>query len=100
MTGGTSIVFTRKAISNETFIPKSNNLNNSIVDIDASQRYPYSMCQDMPTGLYTRWDYNEEAQKFEARQNRVRAFENMVISYFQTIIPESKIESYYTTGTQ
>ena len=54
MTGGPSIVFTRKAVANETFIRKSNNLCKSIVGIDASQQYPYSMCQDMPTGLYTR----------------------------------------------
>ena len=67
MTGGPSIVFTRKAVTNETFIRKSNNLWKSIVGIDASQLYPYSMCQDMPTGLYTRWDYDEETQKFKAR---------------------------------
>ena len=54
LTGGSSIVFTRKAVANETFIQKSNNLCKSIVGIDASQLYPYSMCQNMPTGLYTR----------------------------------------------
>ena len=58
------------------------------------------MCQDMPTGLYTRWDYNEETKKYKARQKRVRAFKNMFISYFQAIRPESKIESYYTSRTQ
>ena len=54
----------------------------------------------MPTGLYTRWDYDEESQKFKTRQNRVRTIENMVMSYFQAIRPEYKIESYYTTGKQ
>ena len=100
MTGGPSIVFTRKAGANKTFTPKSNNLCKSIVGIDASQLYPYSMCQDMPTGLYTRWDYDEETQKVKARQNRVRTFENMVVSYFQATSSECKIKSYYTTGTQ
>ena len=100
MTGGPSIVFTRKAVANETFIRKSKNLCKSIVGIDASQLYPYSMCQDMPTGLYTRWDYDEETQKFKARQNPVRTFENMVMSYFQATRTECKIESYYTTGKQ
>ena len=76
------------------------NLCKSIVGIDASQLYPYSMCQDMPTGLYTRWDYNKETQKFKARQNRVRTFENMVMSYFQATRTQCKIESYYTTGKQ
>ena len=100
MTGGSSIVFTRKTVAKETYIRKSNNLCKSIVGIDASQLYPYYMCQDMPTGLYTRWDYDEETQKFKARQNRIRAFKNMVMSYFQATRPECKIESYYTTRTQ
>ena len=55
MVGGPSIVFTLKAVRDETFIGKSSNLCKSIVGIDASQLYPYSMCQPMPTGLYTRW---------------------------------------------
>ena len=43
--GGPSIVFTRKAVVDGTFIRKSSNLCKSIVGIDASQLYPYSMCQ-------------------------------------------------------
>ena len=51
MTGGTSIFLTRKAVANETFIRKLTNLCKSTFVIDASQLYPYSMCQDTPTGL-------------------------------------------------
>ena len=80
MVGGPSIVFTRKAVVDGTFIRKSTNLCKSIVGIDASQLYPYSMCQPMPTGLYTRWNYDSESQKFMARQNKTRSFENMVLS--------------------
>ena len=47
--GGPSIVFTRKAVVDETLVRKSTNLCKSIVGIDASQLYPYSMCQPMPT---------------------------------------------------
>ena len=54
MTGGPSIVFTRKAVAHETFFQKSNNLCISIVGIDACQLYPCFICQDMPTGLETR----------------------------------------------
>ena len=97
MTGGPSIAFTRKIVANGFFIQKSSNLYKPIVGIDASQLYPYSTCQDMRAGLYTRWDYNEETQKFNAKQNRVRTFENMVMSNFQAPRPESKIERYYTT---
>ena len=100
MVGGPSIVFTRKAVVDETFIRKSSNLCKSIVGIDASQLYPYSMCQPMPTGLYTRWEYDSETKKFTARQNKSRSFENMVLSYFQQSRPECKIESNVTTGRQ
>ena len=100
MVGGPSIVFTRKAVVDETFIRKSENICKSIVDIDASQLYPYSMCQPMPTGLYTRWEYDTESNRFKPQQNKSRNFENMVTSYFQRQRPDCKIESFYTTETQ
>ena len=100
MVGGPSIVFTRKAVVDETFSRKSTNLCKSIVGIDASQLYPYSMCQPMPTRLFTRWNYDTESQKLIARQNRTRSFENMVLSYFQQTRPESNIKSNFTTVGQ
>ena len=98
--GGPFIVFTRKAVVDETFIRKSTNLCKSIVGIGASQLYPYSMCQPKPTGLYTRWDFDSETSRFIPRQNQTRSFENMVMSYFQRTRPECKIESFFTTGRQ
>ena len=62
MVGGPPIVFTRKAVADETFIRKSSNLCKSIVGMDASQLYHYSMCQPMPTGLYTQWEYDSETK--------------------------------------
>ena len=100
MVGGPSIVFTRKGVVDETFIRNSENICKSIVRIDASQLYPYSMCQPMPTGLYTRWEFDTESNRFKPQQNKSRNFENMVMSYFQRQRPECKIESFYTTGTQ
>ena len=100
MVGGPSIVFTRKAVVDETFIRDSGNICTSIVGIDASHLYPYSMCQPMPTGLYTRWEYDTESKRFKPQQNKSRNFENMVMSYFQRQRPDRKIESFYTTGTQ
>ena len=100
MVGGPSIVFTRKAVVDETFIRKTTNLCKSIVGLDAIQLYPYSMCQPMPTGLYTRWNYDSESQKFMVRQNKTGSFENMVLSYFQQTCPECRIESNVTTGKQ
>ena len=98
--GGPSIVFTRKTVVDETFIRKSTNLSKSFVGIDASQVYPYSMCQPMPTGLYTRWDLDSETSRFTPRQNKACSFENMVKSCFQRTRPDCKIESSYTTGNQ
>ena len=100
MVGGPSIVFTRKAVVNETFIRNSGNICKSIVGIDASQLYPYAMCQPMPTGLYTRWEYDAESNRFKTRKNKPRKYENLVMSYFQRQRPDCKIESFYTTGTQ
>ena len=100
MVGGPSIVFTGKAVVDETFIRKSSNLCKSIFGMDASQLYPYSMCQPMPTGLYARWEYDSETKRFTARQNKSRSFENMVMSYFQKSPPECKIERNVTSGRQ
>ena len=66
MVGCVSIVFTRKAVVDETFVRKSSNLCKPIVGIDASQLYPYWMCQPMPTRLYTRWEYDSETKSFTA----------------------------------
>ena len=100
MVGGPSIVFTRKAVLDETFIRDSGNICKSIVGIDSSQLVPYYMCQPMPTRLYTRWEYDTESNRFKPQQNKSRNFENMVMSYFQRQRPDCKIESFYTTGTQ
>ena len=86
--GGPSIVFTRKSVVDDTFIRKSANICKSIVGIDASQLYPYLMCQSMPTGVYTRWDFDSETSRSIPRQNKTPSFENMVISYFQRAKPE------------
>ena len=98
--GCPSIIFTRKAVVDETFFRKSANICKCIVGIDASQLYPYSLCQPMPTGLYTRWDLDSETDRFTPRQNKTRSFENMVMSYFQRTRPECEIESFFTTSRQ
>ena len=100
MVGGPSIVFPRKDVVDETIIRKSTNLCKSIVGIDASQFYPYSMRQPMPTGLYTRWNYDTESRKIFPWQNKTRSFENMLLSYFQQTRPDCNIESNVATGRQ
>ena len=100
MVGGPSIVFTRKAVVDEFFICKSSNLCKSIVGVDASQLFFYPMCQPMPTGFYTRWEYDSKTKRFTAGQNNSRSFENIVLSYFQQSRPDYKTESDVTTGRQ
>ena len=58
------------------------------------------MCQEMPAGFYTRWEYDSEAGQFKAIENKTRNFENMVMSFYHELRPEHKIESFYTTGKQ
>ena len=98
--GGPSIVITSKAVVDETFIRKSTSICKSVVGIDASQLYPYSRCQPMPTGLYTRWEMNSETSRVTPRLNKTRSFEIMVMSYFQRTRPECEIEIFFTTGRQ
>ena len=97
---GPSIVFTRKVVVDKTFIRKSTTLCKSFIGIDANQFYPYSMCQQMPTVFYTRWNYDSDTEKLMSRQNKTRSFENMVLSCFQQTRPECRIESNVTTGRQ
>ena len=58
------------------------------------------MCQPIPTGLYTRWDFVSETSRFTPRRNKTRSFEKFVMSYFQRTRPECEIESFFTTGRQ
>ena len=51
MTGGPSVEFTRKADVDETLLRDSTIICKVIVEFDASQLDPFSMCQDMSTGL-------------------------------------------------
>ena len=69
MTGGLPNVFTQKIVVNNTFIMNSSKICKSFVGIGASQLFPYSMCQNMSTGLHTRWDFGSDMQKTKAIHN-------------------------------
>ena len=60
MIGGPSIVFRRKAVVDQNFNRNSSNVCMTIVGTDDSKLYPFSICQEMPTRLYTRWEYDSE----------------------------------------
>ena len=80
--GCPSIVFMRKTVVHETHIRKSTNACQSIVGIgiNASQFYPYSMCQPMPTGLYTRYQFDADLQFLKPRLKKSRSFDSMAMS--------------------
>ena len=94
---GLSIIFTCKAASDGTFIRKSTNTCKSIVGIDPSQLYFYSMCQPMPVGLHTGWDFNPHTSKLTLRQNKNGSFEKKVMSCSQRRRPDCKMENLHKT---
>ena len=100
MVGGPSIVFTRKGVVDETHIHKPTNICKSIVGIGASQLYCYSMCQPLPTRQYSRNEFDADLQRVKPGQNKSRSFEILVLSYFQRIRQNCRIENFYTTGFQ
>ena len=91
MFGGPSVVITRKVVVEETFIRDSTNWCKTIVGIDASQFYLFSMCQAVPTGLYLRQGLDSETGKIKPRLNKTRCIENMLMSYFQRVTPQRKV---------
>ena len=74
MIGGPSIVLTRKAVVDKTFIWDSKRLGKSIVGIDASQFYFFSICQTRPTDLYSRWELYSASRNFKLRQKQDKEF--------------------------
>ena len=95
LTRGPSIIFTRYAKVGETKIRESENVCKSIVGIDASQLYPFSMTNEMPTGLYTKWEFNDDTAKFHPIRNW-SLFEQQVIEYLQSTRPKCLIQSQFS----
>ena len=74
MVEGPSILFTRKTVVDETDIRKSKFVCKSTLGIDAGQLYPHSICPHVPTGLYTRYNFDAGLQRFKPRQNKSKSF--------------------------
>ena len=98
--GGPSLVLTRKAVVDETLISKSSNFCKSSVGVDTSQLYPYSKCQHMPKGFYSRYGLDEDLQKFKLTESSTKNFEKMVMCHSQRYKPGCKIESFSTNETR
>ena len=100
MVGGPSIVFTQKTVIDNIHIRKSTSVCKSIAGRLASQLYTYPICQLMPTGLYTIYEFDTNSQRFKTRHNESRSFEKMVMSEFQQMTSDCRTESFYSTATQ
>ena len=48
------------------------------------------MCQPLPTGRYTCWDFDPQTNRFTPRQNKILGFEIIFMSYFHRTRPNSK----------
>ena len=95
--GGSSIVFSRKAVVDKIFSRDWTNWCKTIFGVDSFQLYSFPKYQTMPNGLCTRWKQDSKSCKFKPRRNKTRSFENKVISYLQRTRPQSKVESFFTT---
>ena len=96
LVGGPFFIFRRKAVVDETFIQKFTNICKSILGVDASQLYHYSMSQTMLTGLHSRCELDSDKNRFKTTLNKTRSLENVVMFYFRRIRPKSKNKSMQT----
>ena len=58
------------------------------------------MTKEMPTGPYTKCEYNEETEKFHPNRNWRSYFEQQVMDYFQQVHPNCKIQTQFTHKKQ
>ena len=73
--------FTHYAKVGETMILESEIVWKSIVGIDASQFYPFSLTKEMPTGPYTKRLYNEGTEKRHTKRN-LRSYSKQQVTHF------------------
>ena len=93
---GPSIIFTRYVRIWKTRIRESNFYAESIVRILASQLYRFSMTKEMPTGTYTKWEYNEGTLNFDTKRKWVSYFEEQVTQIFQQSLACCEIQTKFT----
>ena len=100
MVGGPSIVFTCKAVVEETFIRSSMNVCKSIVGDDAGQLFPHSMCQPMPTGVLLDENMTVKPNTLHHAKLNPTLSRIWFFIFFQKFQPDSRIKSIVTTGRQ
>ena len=76
-----SIVFTRKAVVDETSNQKSTKIFNPITVIGASQLSPYSMSQPMPNGICWRRNFDSENSELPSLPKKTRNGEKICANF-------------------
>ena len=92
--GGPSIVFLRKAVVDKTPFRKSTNFCKSVVGIDASQLYHYSMFQPVPTSPYTRWKFVSETLDFDFHSKKPAALKIWLCLFFNEQDHKLKVKAF------
>ena len=100
LTGGPSNILTWYAKVVSSRIKNSSNMCKTIVSIDASQFYSFSMMKDMPTGVYTKWDLREGTGFFHPRRSKNNNLECIVLKYFQKQNPQCYIQTQFNQKSQ
>ena len=100
MVGGLSEVLTREAVNDKNHYRRSANFCIPIVRIGASQLYPYSMFQSIPTGPHNKYVSDSDLPRFKSLQNISGSLTNTVTACRLLIRPHCRNENFYTTGTQ
>ena len=94
LSGGQSLVVTRKFIVVETHIRKSTNACKSIAVLDASNHYPLSIFQPIPTRFYPRNDFDEDFHKLKKLAlTKSQSFNYMVNPCFQQLKPDCRMRA-------
>ena len=86
MTGSPPFECTLRTAVDYTLIRTPNKIRKATVGVDASQLYPFPMCQEMTTGLYTRYELNSDMQSLKVFN----------IVYFETTVVQFLKLSYVT----
>ena len=69
----------------------------SIIGIDANQFYPFYIGQDVPTSLYTRWDYKEQLQGESKSRSKVWKYGHVIFLSNQTSSQNWELLHYRNT---
>ena len=100
LTGGPLKIFTRYAKAGTLRIKNSSNMCETIVAVDASQFYPFSMAKIMPTEVYTKRELCEDTGLFNPQISQNNYLECIVLNSFQKQNPRCYFQTQLNQKSQ